>query len=118
MRRVVCAYGGLIVLSVPKEWTKGFDPHHSFAKGPDGEGYIKFPNGRVFKVFMESYAHIEGPLEGAVREISKEKIEKISWGPMCYPWESGNSPFGHSGNPFRVGRDVDDEKEGIDPHIP
>lgn len=68
--------------------------------------------------FLENPLNEIGGLEGNVKELPPEEIEKISWGPMCYPWESGNSPFGHSGNPFRVGRDVDDEKEGIDPHIP
>jgi hypothetical protein len=93
-RQMISCHKGLAPISFPAEWLDGFDAAHGFA-AVEGEGRIRFPNGRAFGVSINTTGPEVLPI---IRELSAVEIAATSWGGFCRPWERYDTAqmFGHS----------------------
>lgn len=83
-QRTLSVHKGLAFISFPTSWLESFDMKNSFAS-KDGEGLIKFPNGRAFAIGV---SHDGGEVSSYARELTEEDKKSIEWGEFCPPFET------------------------------
>ncbi len=103
--KMISAFKGQAILSVPADWLKGLNMNNSCAF-VGGEARIRFPNGKGYGIRVYRKG---SNLFKEVRQLSPGEIATTEWGPPCYPWEwKTPTPFLGSRSVVKL-NELDDE---------